>query len=223
MIQKKRGLLKFGVVLITLIGTSVTAFAIGERACKNEVAGVFSSASMADISVAPSVQARHGALRVDWAVSTSSESARGFCKVTQGGDVVRVKTQHHKTYRKRNNDRYDGFYYDEHIGRWRDNNGEICHTCTPDNGFPAHGHGQGGGYRPPAGDIAGMQIFPNVKRNGGDYTNFTVGNVKECARACSRDHRCASFNYGKERKDCWLKKNVPHGKPNNTVISGVKR
>ena len=212
-----------GVILVTLLGASVNAFAIGERACKNEVVVIFKHASMADVAVTPSVPVKHGALRVDWAVSTSSESARGFCKVTKGGDVVRVKTEHHKTYMKRDNSQFDGFYYDEHIGRWRDNNGDICHTCTPDNGFPAHGSEQGGGYRPPDGDIAGMQIFRNVKRNGGDYTKFTVGNLKECARACSRDHRCASFNYGKEHRDCNLKNNVPKGNPNNTVISGVKR
>lgn len=81
----------------------------------------------------------------------------------------------------------------------------------------------GGGFNPPSGDIAGMEIFPDVKRNGGDYTNFTVRGVAECAQACARDNRCRSFNYGTQRRDCWLKNNVPHGVPNNTVISGVKR
>ena len=215
--------LVLGAALATLLSASGTAYAIGEQACESEVAGIFPGASMADIVATPAVPMRHGALRVDWSVNTENETARGFCKVTKGGDVVRVKTQSHKRYRESNNDQYDGFYYDEYMGKWRDNNGEICHTCTPDNGFPSHGRGQGGGYHPPQGDIAGMQIFPNVKRNGGDYTHFTVGSVDDCARACSRDHRCWSFNYGTERRDCWLKNNVPNGVPNNTVISGVKR
>ena len=34
---------------------------------------------------------------------------------------------------------YGGFYYDRHVGQWRDPEGEICHTCTPENGFPARG------------------------------------------------------------------------------------
>jgi hypothetical protein len=212
-----------GATLTLLLGVSGSAFAIGENACENEVAGLFPSASMADITATPAVPMRHGALRVDWSVTTDDETARGFCKVTKSGDVVRVKTLHHKRYRQSNNDQYDGFYYDEHMGKWRDDNGDICHTCTPDNGFPDHGATGTGGYNPPQGDSYGMQLFPNVKRNGGDYTNFTVGSVDDCARACSKDHRCLSFNYGTEKRDCWLKNNVPNGVPNNTVISGVKR
>lgn len=30
----------------------------------------------------------------------------------------------------------DGFYYDKHVGKWRDPAGDVCHTCTPENGFP---------------------------------------------------------------------------------------
>jgi hypothetical protein len=209
--------------MIFLVAASGNAFAIGEKACENEVAGLFPGASMADITATPAVPTKHGTLRVDWAVQTENETARGFCKVTRGGDVVRVKTKYHKKYKQSGNDSYDGFYYDEHIGKWRDNSGEVCHTCTPDNGFPAHGPTETSGYTPPEGDLYGMQIFHNVKRNGGDYTSFTVSSVEECARACSRDHRCWSFNYGTEKRDCWLKNNVPDGVPNNTVISGVKR
>ncbi len=98
------------------------------------------------------------------------------------------------------------------------------------NGYGGAPVGGGGGYTPPPPPppsapnvIAGMQIFPNVKRFGGDYTHFTVRDVGECAVACSRDFRCVSFNFGIQRRDCWLKNNVPPGVPNNTVISGVKR
>ena len=84
-----------------------------------------------------------------------------------------------------------------------------------------------GGYYPDRpnrpDNVDGMEITRNIKRNGGDYTNFTVRNMKECARACSRDNNCRSFNYGKQKRDCWLKNNIPSGVPNNTVISGIKR
>lgn len=82
------------------------------------------------------------------------------------------------------------------------------------------GHNSSGG-RPPA-NIAGLKIQDNVKINGGDYQNFTVNNVQECAQACARDNTCTAFNYGKEQRDCWLKNSVPQTENNNTVISGVK-
>ena len=31
-----------------------------------------------------------------------------------------------------------GFYFDRDANAWKDPSGEICHTCTPDNGFPDH-------------------------------------------------------------------------------------
>jgi len=29
----------------------------------------------------------------------------------------------------------DGFYFDRSINMWRDPDGVICHSCTPENGF----------------------------------------------------------------------------------------
>ena len=72
-------------------------------------------------------------------------------------------------------------------------------------------------------EVAGILLENNVKRNGGDYRSFTVRNLEECAVACASDTRCRSINYGKENRDCWLKKSVPKGVPNKTVISGVKK
>ena len=28
-----------------------------------------------------------------------------------------------------------GFYFDRSVNQWRDPDGEVCHTCTPENGF----------------------------------------------------------------------------------------
>ncbi len=70
--------------------------------------------------------------------------------------------------------------------------------------------------------IDGVRITRNVFRNGGDYTNFTVRNMKQCARACAEDSRCRSFNFGRERRDCWLKNTIPAGTPHKAVISGYK-
>ena len=145
--------LVLGAALATLLGASGTAYAIGEQACEAEITGMFRGTSMADVVATRSVPMRNGGLRVDWSVNTENETARGFCKVTKGGDVVRVKTLYHKTYKKNNANDFDGFYYDEHLGQWRDDSGQICHTCTPDNGFPGHGSvgGNHGGHQ--RGDI----------------------------------------------------------------------
>ncbi len=130
--------LMLSAALVTLLGVSGNAHAIGEQACEVEITGMFPGASMADVVATPSVPMRHGGLRVDWSVTTDNETGRGFCKVTKGGDVVMVKTLHHKTYKKNSSNENDGFYYDEHIGQWRDDSGQVCHSCTPENGFPNH-------------------------------------------------------------------------------------
>ena len=96
-------------------------------------------------------------------------------------------------------------------------------------GYNSRGGGNtGGGYAAPQpaqrpNAIGDMEITPDLKRNGGDYTNFRARNVEECAQACSRDYNCQAFNYGKRKSDCWLKNSVPQGVPNNTVISGFRR
>ncbi len=142
--------LALAAAMTTLLAVGVgNVYAIGEQACESEVAGMFRDASMADIVASRSVPMRHGGLRVDWSVNTEHETARGFCKVTNGGDVVRVKTLHHKTYRQNSSNGQDGFYYDEHIGQWRDDSGQVCHSCTPENGFANHGYAGGdhGGHK----------------------------------------------------------------------------
>ncbi|RLA41618.1 MAG: hypothetical protein DRR42_24460 [Gammaproteobacteria bacterium] len=68
----------------------------------------------------------------------------------------------------------------------------------------------------------GIKITRNIKRNSADYKSFNAGSLKKCARVCSADDRCDSFNFGKENKDCHLKDNVVNGVKNKTVISGVK-
>ena len=130
--------------LTALLGVSGSAFALGEKACKNSVAERFTDATMADISVSASVSRKQGGARVDWSVMSEKTSAMGHCKVNKGGNVVKVKVDHHKKYHDSDSggnsgsDEQDGFYYDKHIGKWRDPAGETCHSCTPENGFPDH-------------------------------------------------------------------------------------
>ena len=133
-----------GSALVVLLGVSGSTFALGEKACKNSVGEKFLDASMADISVSASIPRKQGGARVDWSVMTEKTSAMGHCRVNKGGNVVKLKVDHHKKYHdsksggKSNSDEQDGFYYDKHMGKWRDPAGEICNSCTPENGFPHH-------------------------------------------------------------------------------------
>jgi len=68
----------------------------------------------------------------------------------------------------------------------------------------------------------GITITRDIKRNSNDYKSYISGSLQLCARQCSNDNRCQSFNYGKAKKDCHLKDNVVDGVHNNTVVSGVK-
>lgn len=141
--------LLLGATMISLLCASGAVHALGEKACKNSVAERFTEASMAEISVSASVPKKNGEARVDWSVQSEKVSAMGTCKINKGGDVVKVKVDHHKKYQDSTDsaasDEQDGFYYDKHIGKWRDPAGEVCHTCTPENGFPDHASNQGSG------------------------------------------------------------------------------
>ena len=64
----------------------------------------------------------------------------GYCKINRDGTVLRLKVEHHKKYQTSSNDEQGDFYYDRHTGQWRDPDGEVCHSCTPENGFPRHPH-----------------------------------------------------------------------------------
>ena len=134
-----------GTALTALFGVSGSAFALGEKACKNSVGERFTDATRADISVSASTPRKnHEGARVDWSVMTEKTSAMGHCRINKGGNVVKLKVDHHKKYHdsdsggKSGSDEQDGFYYDKHIGKWRDPAGETCHSCTPENGFPDH-------------------------------------------------------------------------------------
>jgi hypothetical protein len=118
------------------------------------------------------------------------------------------------------NNVFDGFFHGGVISGVNERQGP-----PPGGGYGRPNHPLPGGIydqQPPPQPVTGIRYFDNVKRSGGDYKDFTVRSVEECAQACVMDNRCQSFNYGKQRHDCWLKKNVPGGEPNPGVISGVR-
>jgi hypothetical protein len=116
------------------------------KACKSAVAGnnKFMDVPMAGISVRPGNKENHVRFTVQW----EGLKGHGNCKVNKKGHVKEVNVK--EFHDGRGNNKHgggsgvpkdiDGFYYDRHMGQWRDPDGEVCHTCTPENGFPARQH-----------------------------------------------------------------------------------
>ena len=116
------------------------------NACKSAVLNKpkFHDLPMAAISLRPGENENHVRFSVRWEGTTG----HGNCKVSNDGYVEHVKiqefheaqAQHYRSNTGVPNDDIDGFYYDRHSGQWRDPGGEVCHSCTPENGFPARQH-----------------------------------------------------------------------------------
>jgi len=127
-----------------MLMTSSTVFAATVaqmKACKNAVLdqSKFDGLPMAAVSVYPGRKSNHAHFTVRW----EGLKADGHCKVSGYDHVKKVKIKEFHDGRHGNTKNYQsedivGFYWDRHIGQWRDPNGGACHTCTPENGFPNH-------------------------------------------------------------------------------------
>ncbi|MCK5697696.1 MAG: hypothetical protein KAI02_06010 [Gammaproteobacteria bacterium] len=111
------------------------------KACKMAVLNEsqFEDLPMVAVSVYPGKKSNHAHFSVRW----NGIKADGHCKVSGFDRVNKVKIKQFHDDRRGNTKNYqseerDGFYWDRHIGKWRDPAGETCHTCTPENGFPNH-------------------------------------------------------------------------------------
>jgi hypothetical protein len=110
------------------------------RACRDALIDKkkFQDLPMAAFSVFPGNKQN----RVHFTVRWEGLKADGHCQVSKHGEVKNVDIVKFHNNRKKHGSDYDksaaghGFYYDRHIGKWRDPDGEVCHTCTPENGFP---------------------------------------------------------------------------------------
>jgi len=115
----------------------------GMKNCENALLGKekFKGLPMAAFSVRPGRDDQHAHFTVRW----DGLKADGHCIVDKHGKVNDVTIVNFDDGRKGNqkggnpHDR-GGFYYDTHMGKWRDPDGRVCHTCTPENGFPKPSH-----------------------------------------------------------------------------------
>jgi hypothetical protein len=118
-------------------GSSAEASAEQMKSCKNSVAEKFTKASMADISVSPKAGGKHNEALVGWTVDLDGAKTHGTCTMSDDSHVLKFTTTDKAGGKQAGGElEQDGFYYDKHVGKWRDPDGEICHTCTPENGFP---------------------------------------------------------------------------------------
>lgn len=138
---------------------SVAATGAEMKACEIAVLEKprFQDLPMAAVSVYPGKDAKHA----HWSIRWDGLKAEGGCKIGKHGGIASVhvkqiqdnRGKHHDDRHKNdkdweNSNDLDGFYYDRHVNEWRDPGGRVCHTCTPENGFPDHGSKHGSSYVP---------------------------------------------------------------------------
>lgn len=129
------------VALLSISGTALAITNAGLKACKMAVLekSKFHDLPMAAVSVYPGNKSGKAHFSVRW----DGLRAEGNCRVS-GSYVEKVKINEFHDGRTGNapknkwesKDELDGFYWDRHVGMWRDPDGRKCHSCTPENGFP---------------------------------------------------------------------------------------
>ena len=129
---------------VFLMSASVAVAAASKKqmqACHDAVINKqkFQDLPMAAFSVFPGNKGN----RVNFTVRWDGLKADGHCQVSKQGKVKNVDIVRFHNKRKKHGSDYDrsgaghGFYYDRHIGKWRDPEGGVCHSCTAQNGFMA--------------------------------------------------------------------------------------
>jgi hypothetical protein len=134
----------------SLIGAACIALSMQASAgseqrnlCKSAV--MTETREFMDIPMAAFSMNGHHHHNLFWTVHWDGQTANGSCKFHNGhfkGVEIQthLKHSHHQKKSKHYQGQYGGFYYDHHVGKWRDPDGHACHTCTPENGFPDRGH-----------------------------------------------------------------------------------
>ena len=136
---------------ILLMGTSqaMAASASQMKVCKPAILNEpqLRDFPMAAVSVRPGNKPNRVAFTIQW----DGASGHGYCRVTPDGDVREIKLRSFHRGDGGDSHRDSGGYVEQDgfsrndWGQWIDPAGEICHSCTPENGFPAaEGEDSGG-------------------------------------------------------------------------------
>ena len=132
-----------GIAAIVVLAVPSTAFGQSHvtssqlRACHDYVwfeAPDFQNLPNAAISIT-SGKIKDGQAKVWWEVKWDDVHASGVCLVNRDNQVTKFKIKH----KEQNWAHGSGgdIYFDTHSRRWKTPDGQVCNTCTPENGFEA--------------------------------------------------------------------------------------
>lgn len=105
------------------------------RACHDAVwqQRQFKKIPNAGISVDGGDYKPNGRARVHWRVDWDNTHARGVCIVDKHNQVINIQVQSMQTGHDHGSG--EGTYFDSRSRKWKTDDGQVCHTCTPENGF----------------------------------------------------------------------------------------
>ena len=165
-------------VFTAMVVASFTAVAYADhvkpsqlKACHDHLwtQSKFQSIPNAGISVDSGRLKKNGDVRVHWRVEWDDMHARGVCVVSQSNEILEFK-ENLAAQDWAHGEGAD-FYFDTRSFKWKESaTGQICHTCTQENGF-----------EPPAVD-------------GGFYYDSKIGKWRESAERGAICHSCTPEN-----------------------------
>jgi hypothetical protein len=89
----------------------------------------------AGISIEGSEAGGKGKARVHWRVEWDNMHARGICMVDPDLTILHFEEHAYEADWEHGAAAPSGIYFDTRSRRWKTTDGQVCHTCTPENGF----------------------------------------------------------------------------------------
>ena len=132
------------ILAATILSAAANASDHPERRYECKRAVMTETREFQDVPMAAFSQNGHHHHNLLWTIHWDGQTATGSCKY-HDGHFKGVEISHHlnHSHHHKNSDHYKGeyggFYYDRHVAKWRDPDGKICNTCTPENGFSKNG------------------------------------------------------------------------------------
>jgi len=88
----------------------------------------------AGISIESGAVKDNGRIAVHWRVDWDNKHARGVCVLRPNGELLKFQT--HANEADFEHGAGSDIYFDTRSRKWKTDDGQVCHTCTPENGFP---------------------------------------------------------------------------------------
>ena len=107
------------------------------RACHDYVwqQPKFSDIPNAGVSIGGSDVKGDGNARVHWKVQWDDMRTHGTCIVNRNNKVIDFQEHYSGNDYEHGAGHPTGIYYDTYSRRWIASDGQVCNTCTPENGF----------------------------------------------------------------------------------------